>query len=144
MSPWAQRRSALIGRNSLANGCAQKEIELPHGVRRRIGLCRPSLLMCYAGHVAKDVETSVGSLPRCFLASVFARALLFFVLVYFGGFALEATCLCHFLPLWIPFIGPSGWRLHRGNGGLRSRADWSSWQSSKLTERFSGGRILER
>ncbi|MGO9615201.1 MAG: hypothetical protein ACLP6W_02235, partial [Bryobacteraceae bacterium] len=115
---WATRLGSLVYRNSIANGCAKREIEAPHE-GRVADLFVPAintdvLLACLTlrdvtdlsqferpaitdpdrigGQVGREIEITPGSFPRDLAsASIFAEALLFFVLVYFGAFAREAA-----------------------------------------------------
>jgi len=115
---WATRRTYLVYRNSVANGCAKKEIDAPHEGRTSDqfvpAINTDVLLACLTirdvadlaqferptvtdpdqlgARVRREIEIAPGSLPRDpVLGSIFAEVLLAFVLVYFGAFAREAV-----------------------------------------------------
>jgi hypothetical protein len=115
---WAQKRTDTIYRNSVNFGCATKEIEVPHKEKTSDEfvpeLETDDLLGCtylrdlrdlakfeqpimtnpdqIGGHVGRDIDIAPGALPRePYIASLVSELLLFFVLIYFGAFAREAT-----------------------------------------------------
>jgi hypothetical protein len=115
---WAQRRGDLIYRNAIVSGCAKKEIEVPNKGKVSEGFVSAIeadvLLECLylsdvrdlaqfeqpvmtnpdqiGGHTGRDIDIAPGALPReTYTASLVSESLLFFVLIYFGAFAKEAT-----------------------------------------------------
>jgi hypothetical protein len=107
---WATRRDYLAYRNSFTHACPTKEADGPHQGQ----IHNDALLECLTmrdvlelaqferppitdpnqigGSVGREIEITPGSFPRDLAsASIFAEALLFFALIYFGAFAREAA-----------------------------------------------------